>query len=157
MGPDDFQYNAQDQRQTFMDSIFGRGISAVTGGVTSFTDTLKNLDAAQPNGGSGFTYSPPSTSAARSPTNFTLSNNATTTTVDVDGGTSFFGQLADAAKSTLLTNLDGIVAGFGNNNTSAAPQVQQASYGMPATVAGFPIGGVIAVGVVGGFLVWKYG
>jgi len=93
----------------------------------------------------------------RSPTDFQYAgsqygNNATTNTVEVDGGTRIFGELKAAAKATLLGRLDGAL-----NGNSGAASIAPANYSEPAQIAGLPVTALVAVAVVGGLIYMKFG
>ena len=101
-----------------------------------------------------FQYTPPSRPVARSPTDFQYdAQSRTTTTVDVDGGTKLFDDLKSAAKDTLLTGLDGLLDDISGRGRAQPVQVND----VRSEFAGMPIGGVIAVAVVGAFIYMKWG
>jgi hypothetical protein len=140
------------------ESLFS-GFSKTIGGWVNNLDTFAT-DARQRSPDPRIRAIPRQLPAIRSPTQFQYApSNASTTTVDVDGGTGFFGAMAAAARETLLTGLDNLTTSAQNSFDTPQPQqmqATQANYSGP-TVAGFPLAGVIGVAIVGGFLVWKYG
>jgi len=163
MGPDNFQYVAQDARQNTVFRGLASGFSNLTNGVGDwFQDLDQTMTTARQKSPSERVRNiglqiPRSVPAARSPTDFQYApTSKTTTTVDIDGGSSLFSALRDAARSTLMTGLDNLTSRAEQGGLGYTPPVKQAAYEPPATIAGFPIAGVIAVGAVGAFVVWKY-
>ena len=149
IGPDNFQYDEPNKA----------GLIELARGWFNDAGQLIIPKSGAPVGSpTQYQYTPP-TIKANSPTDFQYGSGqvgatTTSTTVDVDGGTRLFDELKSAAQATLMTGLDGFVSQrFGGGGAVQPTQVSQPT----GTIAGFPVGGVVAVGVVAAFLVWKYG
>jgi hypothetical protein len=140
------------------ESLFS-GFSKTIGGWVNNLDTFAT-DARQRSPDARIRAIPRQLPAIRSPTQFQYAPpNASTTTVDIDGGSGLFASLRDAAQRTLLTGLDNLTSQAQNGFDMPQPQQMQATQASydGRTIAGFPLAGVIGVAIVGGFLVWKYG
>ena len=92
---------------------------------------------------------------ATSPTSiqYSAQNARQVNTVETDGGSGLFADLRAAASQTLLGALSNAI----NRDEPQITQVRQPMVAAPATIAGFPAAGVIAVGVVATVIYWKYG
>lgn len=143
-------------------SLFDRIASPFTVASASVGDWFTGLDdasfeARQNSPDATVRVIPRQIPAMRSPTDFQYAPaNRSTTTVDIDGGSRLFSTLAEAARSTLLTGLDNLTNRAQQSDLGFTPQPTRVEYQPPATIAGFPIAGVIAVAVIGGFVVWQY-
>lgn len=101
-----------------------------------------------------FQYKGRTMPVVRSPTDFQYDQQRQSTTVDIDGGVRLFDDLKEAAKKTLLTNLDGALQDFGVSRNVQATPVNDVRGG---DGPGLPVTTILAVAVVGGLIYMKWG